>query len=256
MRELAGKVAVVTGGGSGIGRGMALAFAEAGMHVAIGDIDRQAAQDVLREIERHGVRALALQLDVTDRDAVYAFAERIFAEFGAVHLLCNNAGVVTFDPMDKIKDEDWRWVCAVNLDGVTTASIAGVAPHTEIAPYVASKYAVVGISETLYAERDQHGIGSSVLCPGNVRTKIVSSGRNRQDALGGPDGREHPDVQRQIEAGMDPLEVGRIVRQAVLDDELYIFTHSDTRRITEERFQRILAAFDRCDERSRSTSAK
>jgi hypothetical protein len=83
-----------------------------------------------------------------------------------------------------------------------------------------------------------------------VRTKIVSSGRNRQDALGGPDGREHPDVQRQIEAGMDPLEVGRIVRQAVLDDELYIFTHPDSRKITEERIARILAALDRCDERS------
>ena len=271
MRELAGKVAVVTGGGSGIGRGMALAFAAAGMHVAIGDIEADAGERVRREVEEHGVTAIAETLDVVDRTAVDAFADRIYRELGAVHLLCNNAGVVTFDLMDQIRDEDWRWVCSVNLDGVVnglqaflprmkaqpgekhvvnTASIAGVAPHEGIAPYVASKYAVVGISETLYAERTYHGIGCSVLCPGNVNTRIVASGRNRQDAVGGPDHRVHPDVQQQIAAGLDPLEVGRIVRQAVLDDDLYIFTHPDTRALAEERFRSILAAFDKCAARA------
>jgi NAD(P)-dependent dehydrogenase (short-subunit alcohol dehydrogenase family) len=271
MRELAGKVAVVTGGGSGIGRGMALAFAEAGMHVAIGDIEEQAAERVRREIESHGVTAIAVRLDVVDRAAVEAFADRIYRELGAVHLLCNNAGVVTFDLMDQVRDADWRWVCSVNLDGVVnglqaflprmkaqpgekhvvnTASIAGMAAHKGIAPYVASKYAVVGISETLHAERDEHGIGCSVLCPGNVNTQIVASGRNRQDAVGGPDRRVHPEVQQQIAAGIDPLDVGRIVRQAVLEDDLYIFTHADTRALVERRFRDIMAAFDKCAARA------
>lgn len=271
MKELAGKVAVITGGGSGIGRGMALAFADAGMHVVIGDIEPEAGERVRREVAEKGVTAIAEPLDVVSRDAMQAFAERIYGELGAVHLLCNNAGVVTFDLMDDIRDEDWRWVLSVNLEGVinglqaflprmkaqvgekhivNTASIAGIGPHEGIAPYVASKYAVVGISETLHAEQARHGIGCSVLCPGNVHTRIVASGRNRQDSVGGPDRRVHPDVQNQISAGMDPIEVGRIVRKAILDDELYIFTHPDTRAIAEKRFRAILASFDKCAARN------
>lgn len=271
MKDLAGKVAVITGGGSGIGRGMAHAFAEAGMHIAIGDIEPAAGERVCEEVTALGVEAMALPLDVVDRAAVGKFADRIFDRFGAVHLLCNNAGVVTFDLMDRIPDADWRWVIGVNLEGVinglqaflprmkeqpgekhvvNTASIAGVVPHRGIAPYVASKYAVVGISETLYAERADLGIGCSVLCPGNVDTQIVASGRNRQNAVGGPDHRVNQEVQAQISQGMDPLEVGRIVRQAVLDDELYIFTHPDTQAAAQSRFDAILAAFAKCAERS------
>ncbi len=273
MQDLAGKVAVITGGGSGIGRGMAHAFAAAGMHVAIGDIELAAGERVQREVEEMGISSIAAKLDVADRDAVGSFADKVFDKFGEVHLLCNNAGVVTFDLMDDTSDADWRWVISVNLEGVingiqafmprmkaqagekhivNTASIAGIGPHEGIAPYVATKYGVVGISETLHAEREHHGIGSSVLCPGNVHTQIVASGRNRQDDVGGPDSRVHPDVQEQISAGMDPMEVGRIVRQAVIDDDLYIFTHPDTREIAEKRFAAILAAFDKCAARSAS----
>ncbi len=274
MRDLAGKVAVITGGGSGIGRGMAHAFADAGMNVAIGDIEPDAGERVCEELRAKNVKAIFERLDVVDRQAVQRFADRIFSELGGVHILCNNAGVVTFDLADDISDADWRWVIAVNLEGVVnglqaffprmkaqpgekhvvnTASIAGIGPHKGIAPYVATKYAVVGISETLHAERDEHGVGCSVLCPGNVDTQIVASGRNRQDDVGGPDTRVHPDVQQQISAGMDPMQVGRIVRQAVLDDDLYIFTHADTREIAEERFNAILAAYDKCEGRERGS---
>ncbi len=271
MRELAGKVAVITGGGSGIGRGMAHAFADSGMRVAIGDIEPAAGESVRAEIEGKGGDCTAERLDVVDREAVQRFADAVFERFGAVHVLCNNAGVVTFDLMDEITDADWRWVIGVNLEGVVnglqaflprmkaqegekhvvnTASIAGIGPHEGIAPYVATKYAVVGISETLRAERPHHGIGCSVLCPGNVQTQIVASGRNRQDTVGGPDHRVHPDVQSQIAQGMDPMEVGRIVRQAVLDDDLYIFTHPETREIFDARFAAIRAAYDKADARA------
>ncbi len=270
MKNLAGKVAVITGGGSGIGRGMAHAFADAGMHVAIGDIEPTAGETVRAELEAKGVEAFATALDVVDREAVGKFADQVYDRFGAAHVLCNNAGVVTFDLMDDITDADWRWVIGVNLEGVVnglqaflprmkaqdgekhivnTASIAGIGPHKGIAPYVATKYAVVGISETLYEERADHGIGCSVLCPGNVQTQIVASGRNRQDSVGGPDHRVNKEVQTQISQGIDPLQVGRIVRQAVLDEDLYIFTHPETREIAETRFNAILAAFDKCANR-------
>ena len=272
MKDLAGKIAVITGGGSGIGRGMAHAFADAGMHVAIGDIEPTAGAAVQAEIEAKGVEAMSARLDVVDRDAVQAFADSVYGRFGAAHVLCNNAGVVTFDLMDDISDADWRWVIDVNLQGVVnglqaflprmkaqdgekhivnTASIAGIGPHKGIAPYVATKYAVVGISETLHEEREDLGIGCSVLCPGNVQTQIVASGRNRQDTVGGPDHRVNKEVQAQISQGMDPMEVGRIVRQAVIDEDLYIFTHPDTREIAQTRFDAILAAFDKCSARGR-----
>lgn len=272
MKDLAGKVAVVTGGGSGIGRSMVLAFAEAGMDVAIADVDAAAGDAVAEEAIGLGARAIATRVDVVEAAQLEQLAERVYAELGAAHLLCNNAGVVTFGNMAELSAADWRWVLSVNLDGVinglqaflprmknqpgekhivNTASSAGIAPYDGIGPYVASKYAVVGISETLRVEGAELGIGCSVLCPGNVNTKIVSSARNRHTALGGPDEREYPDVQKQISAGMDPERVGRIVRQAVLDDDPYIFTHPEIRVMAEKRFAAMMRCFDKAEERER-----
>jgi NAD(P)-dependent dehydrogenase (short-subunit alcohol dehydrogenase family) len=108
MRELGGKVAVVTGGGSGIGRGMALAFADAGMHVAVADIELGAAEKVADELRAKGVRALAVASDVAKLESVEALAERVYRELGAAHLLCNNAGVAVFGATDEMRDSDWR----------------------------------------------------------------------------------------------------------------------------------------------------
>jgi NAD(P)-dependent dehydrogenase (short-subunit alcohol dehydrogenase family) len=265
MKDLNGKVAVVTGGGGGIGRGIALAMADAGMEVLVADIDLEAAESVASEVAERGVRSLALRVDVTQRDEVEQLAERAYGEFEAVHLLCNNAGVTTFGMMGSdVRDEDWRWVLSVNLGGVingiqaflprmqaqegekhvvNTASIAGVHPSPIIAPYVASKYAVVGISETLRMEGGGAKISCSVLCPGNVKTGIVHSQRNRQEAFGEPV-EINPMIEKSIEDGVDPLWVGRMVRQAVIDDELYIFTHPETRDPVEARFGAIRAGFD------------
>jgi len=268
MKDLEGRVAVVTGGGSGIGRGMVLAFAEAGMKVVIADIDAEAASGVCDEAEELGGVALPLRVDVTERDDVQALADRVWRELGGAHLLCNNAGVTTFGYMcDGISDEDWRWVLSVNLHGVihglqaflprmrelegekhvvNTASTAGVGPSPLVAPYAASKHGMVGISETLRIEGAVHGISCSVLCPSVVKTRIVESARNRQIEFGGPrQGALNEGIAAHTAAaGLDPLWVGKLVRQAVIDDVPFIFTHPETRTAVDARYRAMVEGFE------------
>ncbi len=270
MRELRGKIAVVTGGGSGIGRGMALAFADAGMHVAVADIELGAAEKVADELRAKGVRALAVATDVAKRESVEALAERVYRELGSTHLLCNNAGVAVFGAVDEMRDTDWRWVLSVNLEGVVnglqaflprmkaqpgpkhvvnTASVAGIAALPGLVVYTATKYAVVGISETLRQEGASYGLGCSVLCPGAVSTNIMTSERNRPSELGQskpfePRTTATADV---IRSGRDPLWVGRRVRAAVENDEAYIFTHPQTRALFDARVAAMRAGFDAAD---------
>ena len=265
MENLAGKVAVVTGGGSGIGRGMALAFAEAGAHVVVADLEAEAAEAVAAEVEAQGVRSLAVRTDVSQRAALETLAEKTFAELGAAHVLCNNAGVSVFGPIDEASDDDWRWVLSVNLEGVihgvqafvprlkrqgqgghivNTASMAGHMIAPGLGVYCTTKFAVVGLSEALRVELGLQGIGVSVLCPGPVKTRIMEAARNRPAELGGPQlpppgGNEVLD-----QMGIDPLDVGRMVRAAIERDDLYIFTHPELRNFVEARAQQIANAFD------------
>ena len=273
MRELAGKVAVVTGGGSGIGRGMALAFAQAGMRVVVADIEEPEARKVVAEIEAMGQDALAVQTDVSKRDAVEALAERAYAEVGRVELLCNNAGVFVFGPLDVQRDSDWRWILSVNLEGVVnglqafvprmkqqsgqkhivnTASLAGVVALPGLGVYTASKYAVVGISETLRLEGASYGLSCSVLCPGAVNTNIISSDRNRPAELADSGPRSGPSVPPGVAAELlsrarDPLWVGRRVRVGVENDEAYIFTDPRGRMLLDARIAGLRAGFDAAD---------
>jgi NAD(P)-dependent dehydrogenase (short-subunit alcohol dehydrogenase family) len=270
MRELSGKVAVVTGGGSGIGRGMVLAFAQAGMHAAIADVDLASAEKVADEARALGVKALAVATDVARRDSVEALAERVYRELGAAHVLCNNAGVAVFGELDAMRDADWRWLLGVNLEGVVnglqaflprmkaqpgekhvvnTASVAGIAALPGIGVYTATKYAVVGITETLRAEGESWGLGASVLCPGAVRTRIMESERNRPAELGAskPAAFALGSGANPIAAGLDPLAVGRRVRAAVQRNELYVFTHPGTRALFERRAQAMREGFDAAD---------
>ena len=271
MRDLGGKVAVVTGGGSGIGRGMCLAFAEAGMRVVVSDIELPAAEKVVAEIQAKGQKALAVQTDVAKRESVEALAERTWRELGAAHLLCNNAGVAVFGGLDEYRDTDWRWVLSVNLEGVVnglqaflprmkaqpgpkhvvnTASVAGVVALPGLGVYTASKYAVVGISETLRQEGARYELGCSVLCPGAVTTNIMTSERNRPSELGQskpfvpPSGGNLGDALR---SGRAPEWVGRRVRASVENDEAYIFTHPDTRRLWDARAAGVSAGFAGAD---------
>jgi len=269
MRDLAGHTAVVTGGGSGIGRGMVLAFAEAGMDIAIADIDEEGARSVANEVEELGQRCLVSRVDVAKRSEVEALAEKVWSDLGGAHILCNNAGVTTFGMMcDGIPDRDWDWVLAVNLHGVVnglqaflprmrelpgekhvvnTASITGVAPGVFVGPYAATKHAVVGLSETLRDEGAAHGISCSALCPNAVDTGIVDADRNRQAEYGGPSGAGNEMIAAFIANGMAPLRVGRMVRQAVIDDLPFIFTHADTRELVDARYERMRECFDWAD---------
>ena len=267
MRELSGRTAVITGAGSGIGRGMALAFGQAGMHVVVADIDADAARAVAAEVDATAGSAEGVALDVVDAGAVEALADRLFSERAGVHLLCNNAGVSTFGLMcSDFQLSDWEWVIAVNLRGVihglqaflprmaglegekhvvNTASTAGVEGAVFVAPYAASKHGVVGLSDTLRLEGAAHGISASVLCPSSVRTRIVESERNRQADYGGPkEGASNEMIAAHIQKGVDPIWVGELVRQAVQDDVPYIFTHLETRETVRARYERMCESFE------------
>lgn len=261
MKDLAGKVAVVTGAGSGIGAGMARAFAGAGMHVVVADIELEAAQAVAGEI-----KGTAIKLDVSKPDQVQALADQVYRDHGAVHLLCNNAGVAISGPLAEMTHDDWRWMISVNIEGVTngltaflprmiaqdgeahivnTGSIAGLVTFPERGIYTATKYAVVAISETLRAELAPHDIGVTVICPGSVRTRILGSSRNRPVDLQETKVSLPTDLSDQAGA-LDPDEMGLGVLEAVIANAPYFVPLTDGNRVlipmVKARFDAIMAA--------------
>jgi NAD(P)-dependent dehydrogenase (short-subunit alcohol dehydrogenase family) len=264
MRDLGGKVAVVTGGASGIGRALADRFATAGMKLVLADVEREPLERAVAELSRGGARAIGVPTDVRDPAAVRALADRALAAFGAVHVVCNNAGVLPLGPILETSLEDWRWLVDVNLLGVAygvavfgpilveqglghivnTASAAGLLPPPGLGAYAATKHAVVGLSETLYLELAGTGVGVSVLCPALVNTQIVRSERNRPAGDGGP--RSYGELQQRFgkmlaAIGHSPEEVAERVLQAILEDQLFILPHDEIRPVVEARYRRILA---------------
>ena len=263
LPELRGKIAVVTGGASGIGKGIATQFVAEGMWVIIADIERDALDKTAGEIGAVGV-----PVDVSDAASVRALARAARELYGTVHVVCNNAGI---GPMAAIKDltmDDWHWMLGVNLYGVihgvhtflpmlranpdggwivNTASMAGLAAPTRIGAYAVAKYGVVALSEVLAAELAAEGsrVGVSVLCPGTVRTNIGTSSRNRPADL--PD-RGLRDVDIQLEDNPDyrwigPGEAGAVVVRAVKRGYLYALTHPDGYPQVRQRHEAIAAAF-------------
>jgi NAD(P)-dependent dehydrogenase (short-subunit alcohol dehydrogenase family) len=268
MKDLKGKVAVVTGAASGIGNGMATRFAEEGMKVVLADIEEGPLADAEKKLADQGATVLAVPTDVTKGDQVDALAAKTFETFGTAHVVCNNAGVATGGPMWTLTEADWQWVLGVNLWGVihgvrafvgrmveqgeghvvNTASIAGLTSAPMMGPYNVSKHGVVTLSETLSGELALHGspVKVSVLCPGWVNTRIHEADRNRPPELqqDNPDN-TMADMGRQmleslVASGLPPSEVTSRVVDAIREERFYILTHPEMMPMVEKRMEDIL----------------
>jgi len=270
MERLAGRTAVVTGGGSGIGRGIALALSSEGMRVAVLDVNGEAAATVASELAAQGGESLALATDVTSSEQLAAAAKEVSARFGDASLLCANAGVMLpLGPLTEKSESDWEYVFSVNVFGVvktvnaflpqlrasdeahivTTASMGGIfaVPRIPIGVYVASKYACVGYTESLRGELAAEGIGVSVLCPGFVPSNLYSSSAvNRPERFGGPEpAAVDSDASGAVPPGsMRAEDVGPVVVRGVRENRLHLFTHPDDAPGAEKRFARIRAGFE------------
>jgi len=237
--NLTGKIAVVTGGGSGIGRSTSLLLAHHGAKVHVADLKAETAEAVAGEIEAAGGRAAAHRLDVSDPDAVEAFAAAVFEADGGVDILHNNAGIGHGGNVESTTIEDWQRVIGVNLLGVAygiqafvprmleqgrpasvvnTASMAGLFPAAKLAPYCASKYGVVGMTEALNAELSKRGIHFSAICPGVIDTAIVATGTMRGDVAEKHDSLTEFYAKR----GASPDEVAEAVLGAIAKHKLIV----------------------------------
>jgi NAD(P)-dependent dehydrogenase (short-subunit alcohol dehydrogenase family) len=263
LPDLAGKVAVVTGGASGIGKGIAAALAAEGAQVVIADIQRDAMEAAAAEIG-----AAAVLTDVSAPASVDALAAAVLDRYGAVHVVCNNAGIGPLAPVADLTLDDWRWMLGVNLWGVihgvhtflpvlkrnrdgghivNTASMAGLVAGPRLGAYAAAKYGVVGLTEVLAAElaADNSRVGVSVLCPGTIHTNIGTSSRNRPAGL--PDA-GFKDIDIELEDNpryrwVYPDVAGAVVVRAIKRGDLYALTHPDWYPVVAERHAAIAAAF-------------
>jgi NAD(P)-dependent dehydrogenase (short-subunit alcohol dehydrogenase family) len=267
LSDLHGKVAVVTGGASGIGKGIARQLVAEGMDVVIADIEADALHQTAAEIGAAGVPT-----DVSDLDSVMALAQSATDRFGAVHVVCNNAGIGPQAPIADLTIADWHWVLGVNLYGVihgvqtflpileanqdgghivNTASMAGLVAPAGLGAYCVSKFGVVALTEVLATELARAGskVGATVLCPGTVRTNIHTSSRNRPEHLAGG-GLADVDVSQHDNPAyrwISPEDAGTVVVHAVKKGDLYALTHPDWYGMVEQRHRAIADAFRRAE---------
>ncbi len=266
------KVAVITGAASGIGKGLAERFAGEGMRVVLADVAEEPLVKLAADLKAKGATVLAVRTDVSNAAEVENLAARTLEAFDAVHILCNNAGVVCSRPVWEHTVADWEWVLGVNLWGVihgirafvpdmlaqgnachivNTASILGLVGGSGEGIYKVSKHGVVALSETLADELAQKGanIQVHVLCPGWVRTGILDAARNRPDALQNPAEKKQPqetvigdsrNTRAEMEAGLSPAEVAEHVYKAIQNGTFYIHTHPEHKAWIRERMERIL----------------
>jgi NAD(P)-dependent dehydrogenase (short-subunit alcohol dehydrogenase family) len=271
MKTFAGRVAVVTGAGSGLGRALALRFARAGMRLALADVDEAALAATGAELKAGGADAIGVRCDVSSGADVEALAARTLAAFGAVHLVCNNAGVAPLGVVWENTVADWQWTLGVNVWGVihgvrvftpiligqgdeghvvNTASVAGLIAPPGMGMYNVSKHAVVALSETLHHDLAARGakVKCSVVCPAYFPSGIAESERARPAAL--QEARTKTAEDRAREAGMrKAVQSGRLsaadiadrVFEAVREERFYVLTHPRILPAVEARMRDILA---------------
>jgi NAD(P)-dependent dehydrogenase (short-subunit alcohol dehydrogenase family) len=250
VEQLTGKVAVVTGAASGIGLALARAFASEGMRLVLADVEEDALGTAVDDLAATGVEAIGVQTDVSLAESVEALAARTRERFGAAHVVCNNAGVATPGDPWVGPVSLWEWMFAVNVWGVVhgirtflpmllaqgeghfvnTASAAGLRARPHLAPYIASKYAVVGLSESLFLDLAESapGVGVSVVCPTWVRTRIVDGARNWLPRFGAAPERSedeqalHELASAALADGADPANIASEVVDAVRTGRFWV----------------------------------
>lgn len=265
--EFENKVAFVTGAASGIGLGIAKAFAANGMKVMMADIEEEPLMKAVSDLKAANGVVEGIVCDVRDLEAVQAAAKATVDAFGKVHVVVNNAGVGGGGETGDIPMDTWRWVVDVNLMGVVhgcetfvplikehgeggyivnTASMAGIIGVPGMGPYNATKFAVVGYSESMKAELEPQGIGVAVLCPGWVNTQINTSSRNHPNeelrTREGGEMLEH--INEVIASGMSPDTLGRWVLESMENGAAYIFTHPNWKPVVGLKAATLEAAFD------------
>ena len=272
MKDVKGKTAFITGGASGIGLGIAQAFAAAGMNVVITDVEEtalaEAAATVAAESPKGADAVFTQKLDVTDRKNYFDAAQAAEARFGNVHVVCLNAGVSWRGPLEDVSYDDWDWVIGVNLWGpingvktfakrirahgegghfVITASAAGLVAGVGNGVYNTSKFGAVGLGETLRAEMAPYGIGVSLLCPGAVKTNINNARRNRPEKFADAGvymtSEQEELMLKSFEHGTEPRHLGDMVLKGIVEDSPYILPHREFIPAVKKRFETILASF-------------
>lgn len=280
MTEIAGKVAVVTGGGSGIGRGLVMALAQAGASVVVADIIGDNAARVAAEARETGGAAVSVACDVCDRDSVRALRSDANGAFGTVSLLFANAGATWFDRLTDMTDDDLDWIIQVNLMGVTnclrtflpdmitagdghvvaTASTAGLFPAwiPYHAPYSAAKAGIIGMMLGIRSELAEAGVGSTVYCPGGVQSGLRENNlRYRPARFGGPADEPlhgNEDWLKQAKLSfLTPEEAAPFVLRAVRNNQAVALDHSDQRQVFLDHYvNHVMAAFDEAEAVERS----
>ncbi len=248
MKDLRGKVAVVTGAASGIGRALVGRFCAEGMKVVLADVEEPALEAAVDELESSGAEVVGVRTDVSRAEDVETLAARTIEAFGTVHVVCNNAGVTGGGPFTDISLETWHWVLGVNFRGVVhgcrtflpllekageghivnTASIGAIKSLHTVAPYVSSKFAVLGLSENLFHELAATGspVGVSVLCPSFVSTRILDADRNRPPGVPASDDprrRQYLALARvALAIGLEPGEVAAAALDAIRSRRFYV----------------------------------
>jgi NAD(P)-dependent dehydrogenase (short-subunit alcohol dehydrogenase family) len=268
IQDLAGRTAVITGAGSGIGNGYAVALAEAGMHVVASDVNLAGAEATADRVRQLGQRAIPVQTDVSQLDAMQRLADIAYETFGRVDVLCLNAGIGHYLPFHQTPADVWQKMIATNIGGsvngmlafwdrmraqegpkhvVITASIAGLVLRTNPprTAYQTTKYALVGFAESMAAEGEEYQIGFSVVCPGPVRTDLSANSRRILGQANPPAGAPAtPFIRRRPEHEVEPIELGRTVRRAIERGDFWVFPHPEIRYLYEERSEAIYAAFE------------